>query len=240
MAPVVGPLTTCILPNDASRPAEVPPRRQVCPAHRTNEPAVPHDVPLAAPLAAAEYDLRRESARMRHADPLQGRGHRRPGPRLRAKPGGVVAHLGHIDTVADAEKHLARGQDGPAPGTRDVLGAAVGQEQVAAGVDHERGGNQAVGAGTLAGAAEPGEEVRGGGDPRARRAAGGPGKDLGRADVAAELGHVPSACGFSLASVSPIAGHPNPLSYATRWLAFTMSGRKSSLPNTTFSRCGSS
>ena len=68
--------------------------------------------------------------------------------------------LGYLDAVPlDEEEHLARGQDRPAARTSDVFGVAVGQEQVALGVDHECRGKVAVGAGTLAGAADPGDEV---------------------------------------------------------------------------------
>ena len=70
-----------------------------------------------------------------------------------------------------------------------VFGAAVAHEEVAPNVDDERGGEQTIGAGTLAGIANPGEEVSGGGDPRAGGAVGDAGLDLGGTNVGVEAGH---------------------------------------------------
>src|SRR5262249_36137228 len=149
-----------------------------------------NDVPLAAGSAASEDHLCRKPAGMCDADPVQRGSHCQPRLRLRAETGGLVRRLSYLDTIIfREEEHLASRQHRPAAGTRDMLRAAVGQEQVALSVDYERGGDETVVAGTLAGATDPGEEVGGGLDPLAGGAGGDAGLDLGGADVGVEAGH---------------------------------------------------
>lgn len=125
-------------------PLEVPSAREIAFALRANEPAVLHDLPAAAVLAAPEHDRFREAVGHANAERLEDVLHDAPGRGLRAETRRLIGHVEHADSlVTEVQADLARCLDGSASGERDVLGLPRREAEAMMNIDDEceRGGH---------------------------------------------------------------------------------------------------